>query len=113
MSRDNVEAVRAVYDEWGEGNFRAGLDLYDPLALLVQGEEFPEHGAYLGLDEIGKYMRSFLQAWARLTIWAEELVDAGSSVFAAVVQRATGKGSGAAAELRYFHIWSFRGRKVI
>jgi ketosteroid isomerase-like protein len=34
-------------------------------------------------------------------------------VVAAVRQRGVGSGSGAATEFRYFHVWSFRGAKVI
>jgi ketosteroid isomerase-like protein len=114
MSQENVKAVRAVYEEWRNGNFRAGVDLYDPLALLVQGRGFPESGSYLGLEGIGKYMRTFLEAWEKVTIEAEDLVDAGDSVVAAVVQRGIGKGSGAApAEFRYFQVWTFRAGNVI
>jgi ketosteroid isomerase-like protein len=91
MSDENMEAVRAVYEEWGKGNFRAGVDLYDRLALLVQGAGFPETGAYLGLEGIGRYMRAFLEAWERVTIEAEDLLQAGDGVVAAVVQRGIGK----------------------
>jgi len=114
MSQENVEIVRAVYGQWRNGNFRAGIDLYDPRAVLVQGAGFPETGAYLGLEGIGRYMRAFLEAWERVTIEAEDLVQAGDSVVAAVVQRGIGKASGATpTEFRYFHVWSFRGGKVI
>ena len=33
MSRENVDALRAVYEEYSRGNFRAGVDLYDPHAV--------------------------------------------------------------------------------
>ncbi len=113
MSEENVDAVRTVYEQWRNGNFRAGVDLYDPLVVLVQGTGFPEAGAYLGLEGIADYMRTFLEAWQRVTIEAEDLVDGGDSVVAAVVQRGIGKGSGASTEFRYFQVWSFRGGKVI
>jgi ketosteroid isomerase-like protein len=114
MSEENVEAVQAVYEGWRNGNFRAGVDLYDPLALFVQGEGFPEPGSYLGLEGIAEYTRTFLEAWEKVTIEAEDLVDAGNSVVAAVVQRGIGKRSGAVpAELRYFHVWTFRAGSVI
>jgi ketosteroid isomerase-like protein len=114
MSEENVEAVQAVYEGWRNGNFRAGVDLYDPLALLVQGEGFPESGSYLGLEGIAEYMRTFLEAWEKVTIEAEDLVDAGNSVVAAVVQRGIGKRSGAVpAEFRYFQVWTFRAGSVI
>src|SRR4051794_36341470 len=45
MSQENIEVVRAVYEEWKNGNFRAGVDLYDPEAVLVQGPGFPESGS--------------------------------------------------------------------
>ena len=50
MSQEHLDAVQAVYDEWGRGNFESGPDIYDPLAVLVQGEGFPDKGAHLGID---------------------------------------------------------------
>lgn len=38
---------------------------------------------------------------------------AGDSVVAPVCQRGVGEESSAATELRYFHVWSFRGERVI
>jgi hypothetical protein len=35
MSRENVEAIRAVYDRFSEGDFRASADLLDPHVVLV------------------------------------------------------------------------------
>jgi hypothetical protein len=51
--------------------------------------------------------------WSRITIEAEDITDAGGSVVATVRQRGVGRESGVATELRYFQVWSFRGRKVI
>ena len=114
MSEENVEAVRAVYEEWKNGNFKAGTDLYDEQVLLVQTAAFPDPGSYRGLRGIGEYMRNFLEVWEKVTIEAEDLVEAGDAVVAAVVQRGVGKGSGATpAELRYFQVWTFRGASVI
>jgi uncharacterized protein len=113
MSRENVEAVRSVYDRWSNGNFQASLDLFDPLALLVQRPGFPEAGTYLGEEEIVEYTRGFLEPWTRIAIEAEDITDAGESVVAAVRQHGVGGTSGAATEFRYYQVWSFRGRKVI
>jgi ketosteroid isomerase-like protein len=114
MSEGNVEAVRRVYEQWGRGNFRAGVELYDPHVVLVQRQELLESGTYLGLDGIRDYMAAFLEAWERVTIEAEEVFAAGDSVVAQVVQRAIGKESGVEpTEFEYFQIWSFRGGKVI
>ena len=114
MPRDNTEAVRTVYEQWAKGNFRAGVELYDPEILMVQHPGFPESGSYLGVDGIGRYMRAFLEAWEEVSLSAEELIESGDSVVVAVVHRGTGKGSGVEPhEFRYFHVWSFRGGRVI
>ncbi len=113
MSERALEAVRSIYEGWRVGDFRAGTDLYDPRIVMVMGREFPEAGVYHGPDGVAGYMRTFLGAWERVTIASEELVAAGDTVLAAVVQRAVGRGSGAPVVLRYFHIWSFRGKRII
>jgi hypothetical protein len=113
MSRENVEIVRAIYDQWSEGNFRAGVELYDPGVALVQRPQFPEAGTYVGPEEVAGYMHTFLEAWSHVTIDAEELIDAGDSVVAAVIQRGVGRGSGADPDFRYFQVWTFRDGRVV
>jgi ketosteroid isomerase-like protein len=113
MSQENVEVIRGVYEGWSQGDFRASVDVLDPLALFVLRPEFPEPGTYLGLERIAEYTRGLLGPWRRFTIEAEEISDVGDSVVVGVLQRGVGEGSGTATEFRYFHVWSFRGRKVI
>jgi ketosteroid isomerase-like protein len=113
MSEENVAAVRAVYERFSEGDFRATLEVVDPLVLFALGPGFPESGTYLGIEELAQYTREFLEPWARITIEAEEITEAGDSVVAAVRQRGVGSKSGAAIEFSYFQVWSFRGDKVI
>ena len=113
MSEQNVDAIRAVYERFAEGDFRATLDVADPLFLLVMPPQFPEAGTYLGLERLVDYTRGFLEPWTRITIEAEEITGAGDSVIVAVRQRGIGRESGAETEFRYFHVWSFRGDKAI
>jgi ketosteroid isomerase-like protein len=114
MSEENVAAIRRIYEEWARGNFREGVELYDPQIVLVQGRDFPESGTYVGVDGVAKYMHIFLDAWEEVTIEAKELIESGDSVAVNVVQRAVGKESGAApTDFDYFQVWSFRGPKVI
>jgi ketosteroid isomerase-like protein len=114
MSGQNVDAVRRIYERWGRGDFRAGPELYDPHVLLILRPEFPESGAYLGPDEIARYMREdFLADFEGAEIRGEEFLDAGDTVVVRVHQRATGPGSGAPVEMRYYQLWTFRGGSVI
>src|SRR3954451_2711078 len=114
MSRDKVEILRGIYERWSRGDFRAGIELYDPHMLLVLRPEFPETGTYLGLEEIGRYMREdFLTDWDGATIGGEEFLEAGDSVIVRVNQRAIGPGSRAPVAMSYYQVWTFRGSSVI
>ena len=114
MSRGNLEIVRRIYERWSLGDFRAGTELYDPHILLVLRPEFPEPGTYLGLEEIGRYMREdFLADFDGARIVGEEFVEAGDSVVVRVNQQATGPGSRAPVAMSYYQVWTFRGPSVI
>jgi ketosteroid isomerase-like protein len=113
MSQDRVAAVRSIYDRWREGDFRTKFDLFDQNVVFVMPPELPEAGTYLGSEAVAEYTRGFLEPWTKVTMDAEELLPAGDSVLASIIQRATGDASGAATELRYLQLWTFRGDKVI
>ena len=114
MPQQRVETVREIYERWGKGDFRAGVELYDPHVLLVLRPEFPEPGVYRGPDEIGKYMREdFLADFEGAVIIGEEFLDAGDSVVVRVKQQARGPLSGAPVSMSYYSVWTFRGESVI
>ena len=114
MSRANVETLRRIYERWGEGDFSAGFELYDPFVVLVLRPEFPESGPHYDRDGIRTYMREdFLQDFAGATITGEEFLDAGDSVVVQVDQRATGAKSGAPVRMRYYQVWTFQNGSVI
>jgi ketosteroid isomerase-like protein len=113
MSQENVEIVRAIYEEWGKGNFRAGLDFYDPYVVYLPPANNPAAGCYTGIDSVREFMRDFLKAWTKLSVAAEEFIEAEGSVVVAMHWRAQGQGSGIDTDLRDWMVWSFRGPKVI
>ena len=113
MAGSHVEILRGVYERWAQGDFRAGIEFYDPQVVFIQRPEFPESGTYVGLDELAQYMRHFLGSWDRITIAAEDFIEAGDSVVVEVLQRGGGAESGAVTEFRYFHVWTFRGANVV
>jgi ketosteroid isomerase-like protein len=109
-----VEIVRQIYERWGRGDFRAGVELFDPHVLLVLSLDFPDAGAYVGAEEIGRYMREdFLADLEGAVIAGEEFLDAGDSVVVRVSQQGTGKGSGVPVAIGYYQVWTFRGQSVI
>jgi ketosteroid isomerase-like protein len=112
VTADIASIVRSVYERWSEGNFRTH-DFYDANVVFVMGPEFPDTGVYVGLEGVAEYTRGFLEPWSHITIEATEITVSGDSVVVAVRQRGTGSASGVATEINYFHVWTFRGGKVI
>jgi ketosteroid isomerase-like protein len=113
MPETNVEIVRQVYERWARGDFRGGTEIFDPWVVLVMRPEFPDAGAYLGLEKISGYMRRFLEGWDHAVIEGEEFIAAGESVVVRVHQQASGLKSGVPVDMRYFQVWTLRGGAVI
>lgn len=118
MSQQYVEVIRAVYERFSQGDFRASFDLLDPHVVLVLGPAFgpesPDAATHLGAEAVAAYTRDYLlKPWTDFTMEAEEMVGAGDSVLVGVRQRGVGRASGVPTELRYFTLWSFRGPTVI
>jgi ketosteroid isomerase-like protein len=109
MSQENVDTLRAVYDEWGRGNFRVGGELFDAHTVCVVDQESPEPGRYVGPAEIAAWMRVRLDHLETLTVSPQELIEAGDSVVVAVHRQAIGEKSGTPVEDHHFHVWTFRG----
>jgi ketosteroid isomerase-like protein len=113
MSGENVEALRRVYDEWANGNMRAGLDLLDPHIVYINRPGLFVTGTCHGLEEMQQWMRDFLKQWDNYEAHATEFIPCGDTVVVAFRQVATGAGSGIASEMESFAVWTFRGDKAI
>ena len=113
MSQENVEIVQSIYEDWREGDFRRPVDLFDLHVVFVLHAGFPEPGVYLGREQLVEYTRQLLEPWEKYTIEAEEIRGVGGAVLASVRQRGIGRHSGAVTELRYVHLWTLLGPRVI
>ena len=115
MSQENVETVRTVYDEWEKGNLRAGEELWDTLALFIPAPtpDGTETGYYIGPEAVAAFMREWVKPWKKLTISAEEIIEAEANVVVVGRQRGVGRESGLTVDMLQFHVWSFRGPKAI
>ncbi len=120
MPQTDTATLRRVYDAFARGDFRSTVDVYDPNVVFVHclgsetdvwGSELT--GTYYGLEGIGDYMRRLLDLWSEVAIEAEELQAVGDSILATVVMRVRGKVGGVPGDLRFFHLWTFRGGKAI
>ena len=108
---NRVATLEQVYREWKDGNYRAGLELYDEDMLLQVHNPIPDAGIYEGLAGLQRYMRRFLETWDEYEIRADEIEAEGDSVIVNVHH--AGSASGAAVEMNYFQIWTFEGDRVV
>jgi ketosteroid isomerase-like protein len=114
MTQENVEAVRAIYERFSEGDFRTSVDLFDRHVRFLMLPDAPEaEEAFLGVEGVATGMRRLFETWADLEMEAEELIAAGDTVLVSVRQHGVARISGVPTEAHYFTLWSFRGSKVI
>jgi ketosteroid isomerase-like protein len=106
-----LEVVKDVYGEWERGNYRAGLELYDPGLKVEIHSPIPEAGVYEGLDGLQRYLRNFLGTWEEYEMRMVGIEQESGRV---VVQiHHGGRASGAWVETDYFAVWSFRGDRAV
>ena len=113
MSQENVATVGRIFEGWAAGNFRVGAEYFDEHVVLVVRPEFAEPGVALGTDGVREYMHRFLENWERTTFEAEQMKAVGDTVLVRLVQRGIGRASGAAGEVRFFMLLTFRGGKIV
>jgi ketosteroid isomerase-like protein len=111
MSQENVEMVRqgiesvetfwAMLDEHVVWDLRAGLPLPDTDPV------------YTGRDAVIEASRHYWGTWEDYRLDAEEIREAGSSVFVAVRERMRGKGSGVPIDRRWAQVWTFHRGRII
>ncbi len=113
MSQENFETVRRIFDSWAKGDFRAGVEDFDPYITFIVRPPLAEPATCVGPEGIGNYMRDFLRQWVGYVIEAKELQPIGDTVLASAVWRAAGRWTGIRMEVSVFMLFTFRGRKIV
>src|SRR5436305_7163 len=117
MSQENVERLRAAFDDFFAGNSSFGTNLLDPnvewdeteLALVV-----PDFSAvYRGIDGVRRFWTEWLAGWK--SVKADyELVDAGPSVVALLDQRMRGRSTGIEVPFgKYAQVYTFKNGLIV
>jgi len=108
-----LDWLRAVYDEWGRGNFQAGADRLAPEFEFGMTQDFPEPVSGVRPEGLRDAWRGFLGSWSHVRMESEEIVAAGDRALVLVVQTGTGRTSGIETSMRYFHVWRFRDGRTL
>ncbi|MGI9020789.1 MAG: nuclear transport factor 2 family protein [Solirubrobacterales bacterium] len=112
MPEQDFEALKRIYSGWASGNMWAEAALYDP-CVVYDSQADTDPGPHYGLEALTRYMNFFLESWDDWRIEALEYRRAGDSFLVRTRRSAVGKGSGLPLEDEAFHLWTFRGGKVI
>lgn len=110
MSEENVEVVRSITTEWGQGNYSAAAWAHPDIELV--GAD----GAVMrGINEVGKRWAEFLEAWDDFATLAEEILEAGDDRVLALVRfQGRGRGSGTpVADFSGAQLFTFRDGQVV
>jgi ketosteroid isomerase-like protein len=109
VSQENVEIVRRAFEASTRRDNEAALALYDP---EVTFHHQVDGSVYRGLTGVREFFRDWLAAWSELSYDAEEWIDAGDDVVAALHVQARGRHSEVPVERREWHVWTLREGKL-
>jgi ketosteroid isomerase-like protein len=108
----NVDALRPIYEAWGEGTWRAGPEAYGPNMVWAWSDEFPDiNGVYDNPQDSEAAMREWLRGWENWRCEAEEFLSAGDRVVVLTRYRGTGR-EGIELESPAAHVWTMRDGKA-
>jgi ketosteroid isomerase-like protein len=116
MSRENVEAVRRIYEQMAQGNFWAAREIFDPEIAWEWSSNLSGLtgvGTYHGIEGVEAATRDFFQIWDWFWQEGEEFIQAGDEVVVLTRMHGRLKGSEAEVKSRNADVWTFReGRAV-
>ena len=101
MSQENVEVVRRFVEAYGRSDMapsdwgRFAADFYEPDADYYPVRKFPEARPCHGIEEIGRFLADYRDAWDRYEFVVKKLIAVGDDrVLVHVAITAEGRESG-------------------
>ena len=111
MSQENVDVVRARYEQFALGNVSFVPEFGDDFELVTSPEN-PDAGTYRG-PAARQWLLTWAQSFDQFTMEATEITDAGDKVLVDVLQRARPHGSETMMESRWWQVLTFRGSELV
>jgi uncharacterized protein len=111
MSQENVEIVRAIYDEWMHGEM--ALARFDRDISMFESPTLPGAASAIGIDAVRHYMESFANYWDKICFEPQEYVEAGDQVVVVARLVGRGKSSGVDVTRTWAYVWTLRGGKAL
>jgi ketosteroid isomerase-like protein len=109
---DDARVVRDLYEAFNRGDYEASTAMLHEDVELHQADSIPDSDTYVGREEFVRGVSRWTSGFEPGFQYAvEELVDAPGGVFARLLMRGRGRGSGVELEREIFSVWEVRDRK--
>jgi len=112
MSQENVELVRAGYDEFNKTG-QPDYSIFHPALIYHPRADEPDPSAHVGRDAYERLLNGFLDSFRDLRFDVLGLIDAGDRVIASTMMHARGATSGASVEDTYVIVYRLRDGLVV
>jgi ketosteroid isomerase-like protein len=98
MTQEDVEIVRRSWEALNRGDLDAFIDCFDPDIEWHDLPNYPGAGSHWGRRAFRRHVEGFVDAWGKVSVEIEEIVQSGDCVVARIRYIGTGKESGASVE---------------
>jgi ketosteroid isomerase-like protein len=112
MSQENVENIRAWFEDW---NATGELDLsvVHPDLIYHPRSDEPDPSPHIGRDAYERLLRGFMDSFSEIKFDLIEIVDTGDYVIASTVLRCRGSASGADVNDAYVFVSKIRDGLIV
>jgi ketosteroid isomerase-like protein len=114
MSEENVERLRAAFENFLAGSSDFGAEMLDSeVEWDASDVVFDLSGVFHGVEAVQQYWREWLAAWETIQ-FEYQLLDVGDHVVALIDQRMRGRSSGIEVPLvNYAHVYTFKDGLIV
>jgi ketosteroid isomerase-like protein len=110
VSRENVDVVRALYEQTATGDLSA-LERFPDDFEFVTSPELPDAGVYRG-DAARGFIRAWAASFEQYAVRATEILDAGEMVVVGILQRGRPRTAEAFVEGEWWQVVTVRDGEV-
>jgi ketosteroid isomerase-like protein len=112
MSRENVELIQRVYQDFAETG-EAVLWALDADAEWHTASDLPDSDVHRGHEAIAAFVREWVESFDEFRADVEEFIDRGENVVVPMVLNGRIRGTDQEVTLPETHVWKVRDGKVI
>jgi uncharacterized protein len=107
-----IAGLRAAYAAFNRGDIDAAVQLLDPNVEWTEPTEFPQGGAYHGVDGAKRYLTQSRAGAAEVISEPERFIPSGDRIVVFVQARVLPKGSTTWQEIRLADVYTFHDGRV-